>query len=130
MLRELLWGRMLEADLPGIDDPGALQAVRQACLRRSASIGKLLLWVCGLGIAAGALSECAGRFAGAPAWGSKLLFMCVVGAGLVPLSRWRQRRARRLLPDVLRSLGRCARCGYDLHGAEVCPECAQAASRA
>jgi hypothetical protein len=110
--------------LPGIDDVSVIREVRSRTLRKltmdltfaDVSVGVLALGLSGL---AYGLTEGFGY------WTSRMLHMIVTGGLVLACGLWVRLRARRLLPKVLREMGRCIRCGYSLSQVDgsVCPEC-------
>jgi hypothetical protein len=116
--------------LAGVDDSDAVRRIRKECYRRGdtvrGALPVLLATACAAGVLAGAVIMLLRLRGGGAAVTTGVCTATAVGVGYW----WHGRRCARALPDVLRAMGRCARCGYDLHGAEVCPECGQPASRA
>jgi hypothetical protein len=118
-----LWG----LELWGIDDPDLVLSIRRRCLYGSKTLGSVgLVFIATsalVGIIGGLMSEVLGR-AGLVAW----LLSSFLGTWVL-LEYWR-RAAMRALPGILREMGRCEKCGYDMQGhvAEPCPECGCARS--
>lgn len=120
----------MQSKLPGIDDPTTVRSLERECWRR---VDKLRLTIGP--IAVSALS--AGAFIGlvyccfhltgthptrTVAWSTMLVS---IGIGFAVGQYAYRRLVLRVLPEVLRSHGRCPNCGYKLDesGTEKCPEC-------
>ena len=123
-----MWG-LLHLDLAGVDDVDVISSIRWKCLYSSNTLGSvglvLLATSACLGVLAGILSELlpAARYA---------VWMIIPGGVGVPIVSWYWRRAAlRVLPEVLRSMGRCLRCGYRLcpSNGGRCPECGTAGQK-
>jgi hypothetical protein len=119
--------RVPPKEFRAIDDPEIEQRVWRICAQRSVSMGKAVVLLCSLASAWGIVAWLARRTLGVRGWGEWMLL--VVGGALVGwfFVAWRHHRAYRLIPGVLRELGHCPRCGYDLRcrspGKGACPEC-------
>jgi len=125
-------GTGFNKELWGVDDHATVDSIWRVCYRRSTSVRAVLVaaMVCGAcnGLICGILMTLL-RLHG---WRLLSAQSLALGLTLYLVHLCRKHRAARLLPEVLRSMGRCARCGYRLddHGANPCPECGQPAARA
>jgi len=109
----------------GVDDPAVVRSIRRTCQIRSICAGRWAVLLIVLLCASFGLADVVQRLAGLHGWAADMARWLVLGAALLLLFRWCNKRALRELPEVLRSLGRCPVCGYDVSKAtnRVCPEC-------
>ena len=125
MLRKLLWGSVLEGELSGVDDPVVRASIRRSCLWRSNTLAPALALALVMAVCAGIIVELLGGTIRLVGWLHTALW--VVGGWLVVrvFSLYWKRRVTKILPEVLRSMERCTRCGYKLNAgiADRCPEC-------
>ncbi|NLG44664.1 MAG: hypothetical protein GX547_15585 [Phycisphaerae bacterium] len=113
--------------LRSIKDPEVIRAIKRACAARCKNVtlwhlGMIALSAVSTGALAGAIVLLFG-LRGAAAW--VVTFFCVALSVTVFVNAMIRRSYRVALPEILRSLGRCAECGYDLTGlqSDTCPEC-------
>ena len=125
MFIDLLWGSFLAKELRGVDDRAVVDSICRSCLSHPSVKSTVVLVYAGHGVLMGLLACTLGV--------SGLKEVLVVGFALAlalspVMLRWSRHRALKLLPDVLRSLGRCTGCGYKLarESGERCPECGHA----
>ncbi|HKQ48561.1 MAG TPA: hypothetical protein VJZ71_10865 [Phycisphaerae bacterium] len=116
------------APLWGIDDPEIERAIRREALRRYSGLGHALLLMLGGGVFGVVF-----HFALLRRWGPNGIWISGLFAFPVwdwLLNKWMLFRARKLLPSILQSMGRCSTCGYMLERKpnSVCPECGSANS--
>jgi hypothetical protein len=128
MLRRFLCGSVLEKQLWGVDDPTIIAAVRRECFRRSNAWAHALLAVIAVGAVGGVFRAVLDLTLGCRGWQATLLTTFVALAAVLTSAIVLKRRAAKVLPEVLRSMGRCTHCGYrlDVHHVERCPECGHA----
>ena len=125
MLSKMLSGSMVEKKLWGIDDPATVRLVQRLCYERSALSGKRLIIEALLAGASGGIVMALLLLSGPRGWHAHLALGIAIGAAIYITLLRRKRRARRELPKVLQSIGRCIRCGYKLEDRAVhaCPRC-------
>jgi len=123
MLKNIVFGTMLHKELRGIDDPALVASIRRACLWRSDSIAPALALAIAVGACSGVIIGVLRDTLGWPGWRFGSFFSGA--SATLAVSMYLRRRAMKLLPEMLRSMGRCTRCGYKLEesGKDKCPEC-------
>jgi Flp pilus assembly protein TadB len=110
----------------GIDDPRVVKSIWRACWVRQSSIvwlfGVFLAGCAGVGLITFVVTD----VLGGPGWLGSITFVLSVAASVHIFDVQCRRRLMRALPEVLRSMGRCVRCGYQLDvdaASASCPEC-------
>ena len=110
----------------GIDDPRVVKSIWHACWVRQSSIVWLVGGLLAGGAGVGLIAFVVTRVLGGPGWLGTLTAMIGVGVMVHVITVYGRKRLMRALPEVLRSMGRCVRCGYKLDvdaASASCPEC-------
>lgn len=113
--------------LAGIDDPATIREIKARCSRRAVAPGFVFLSVIlcagGSGVSVVVVNLSFG-LRGVYAW---IGCMVCIAINVALLAFRYEHRASRYLPEVLRAMGRCTKCGYELGkcAAERCPECGE-----
>jgi hypothetical protein len=124
---------VLEKELWGISDPEVVRTIEDTCARQASRYRAR--YVIGAALASGVVGAALGVALWASFGGVSRLFQVVlVWIACTVAACWVSRQgarhsARRALPQVLASMGRCTRCGYDLHGQALCTECGNEMAR-
>lgn len=116
-------------ELWGIDDPLIARSIERMCYERSASVKSVLWTALWIGVMTGAVSAGVVLALGIRGWRLYGAQVAVVALGCVAAVWWRRVRVARVLPEILRSIGRCTNCGYkfDTNSDRGCPECGRPA---
>lgn len=119
--------RSLEENLSGIDDPKVLRSIERRCFWRGPIYGPVLTVALPVTLGLCLVVRILAAYVPAFADHRDILRFVAIGIGGLIAGKLISRGAQKMLPEVLRSMGRCESCGYLLAGstAERCPECGE-----
>lgn len=119
----------LEEKLTGIDDREAVRAVKRLCRHKTASVRYMIVPTILASVCASLAATLFVLIVPSGGWylhlGGVVCICALVGWSITQVFQIRQ--AKRFLPEILASLGRCTRCGYKILEVQDmrCPECGQ-----